>query len=240
MAEYRLVPDNAYVGTELDVFAGATNWRGYWARQVSPYLGSDVVEVGAGIGSVMRALCTTRIKRWTALEPDPSMARKLADVASDLNLTQVTVLSGIVRSLPESDLFDAAVYIDVMEHIEDDVTEMMEVSRHIRPGGHVIVLSPAHQALYTEFDRAIGHCRRYDRSSLRRIGPPGFNLVALKYLDSVGMLASLGNKYFLKSGSPTYGQIQFWDKCLVPMSRLLDPLLGYRVGKSILAVWQKT
>ena len=61
----------------------------------------------------------------------------------------------------------------------------------------------------------------------------------LHYLDSIGMLASLGNRLILKSSMPTRRQIALWDRLMVPISRLADPLLGHRLGKSVLGVWQR-
>ena len=54
------------------------------------------------------------------------------------------------------------------------------------------------------------------------------------------MLASLGNRFILKSSMPNPAQIAVWDRFMVPPSRLVDPLLGYSLGKSVLAVWRKT
>ena len=59
------------------------------------------------------------------------------------------------------------------------------------------------------------------------------------YLDSVGLLASLSNRAMLRQHMPTARQIAIWDRLMVPMSRLLDPLLFHRLGKSVLAVWRK-
>jgi hypothetical protein len=64
-------------------------------------------------------------------------------------------------------------------------------------------------------------------------------LVRLRYLDSVGLGASMANKLLLRSASPAVGQIGFWDRVLVRASTVFDPLLGYRLGKSILGVWRK-
>jgi hypothetical protein len=38
---------------------------------------------------------------------------------------------------------------------------------------------------------------------------------------------------------PTRKQIVFWDQVMVPLSKIIDPLIQYSVGKSILGVWQK-
>lgn len=148
-------------------------------------------------------------------------------------------MSGTVAEVPREAQFDAALYIDVMEHIEDDAAEISRVARHIRPGGHINVLAPARQCLFTSFDCATGHYRRYGRASLGRLGPPGFRRLVLRYLDSVGMLASLGNRLVLRSSAPTPGQIALWDRGMVPLSRVFDPLFGYRLGKSILGIWRR-
>jgi hypothetical protein len=59
------------------------------------------------------------------------------------------------------------------------------------------------------------------------------------YLDSAGLLASLGNRLFLSQSMPGPGQIAFWDKVLVRCSRVVDPLLCYSLGKSVLCVWER-
>jgi hypothetical protein len=102
-----------------------------------------------------------------------------------------------------------------------------------------VVLAPAHQGLYSEFDRAIGHFRRYDRRSLVALAPPGLELVELAYLDSVGWLASLANRLLLRRALPTPAQIRVWDGVMVPLSGVLDRVTGGHFGKSVLAVWRR-
>jgi SAM-dependent methyltransferase len=150
----------------------------------------------------------------------------------------VETVTGMVASLPPLDRFDTAIYIDVLEHIEDDRAELSAVAKHIRPGGHIIVLSPAFQALYSPFDEAIGHYRRYSRSSLLRCAPPGFSLMRVEYLDSLGAILSFGNRTLLRRHYPTLVQILFWDRWVVPLSRLTDRLTGFGIGRTILGVWQ--
>ena len=126
----------------------------------------------------------------------------------------------------------------MLEHIEDDAEELRRASKHLKPGGALIVLSPAHPWLFAPFDQAIGHYRRYSRESLRAAAPRHLRRQKLVYLDAVGLLASLANRLLLKQDMPTAGQIKTWDGLLVPCSRLLDPLLGGTVGKSVLGVWR--
>jgi hypothetical protein len=60
------------------------------------------------------------------------------------------------------------------------------------------------------------------------------------YLDSLGMFASLANKFLLRQQAPNEGQVKFWDGFIIPVSRLLDPLLAYSVGRSVIAIYSNT
>ena len=90
-----------------------------------------------------------------------------------------------------------------------------------------------------EFDKAVGHYRRYSRRSLAKLTPESTQLVTTFYLDSIGVLASLANRVLLRSDMPSARQIQIWDRFFVPLSTLLDPLLFFRAGKSVVAVWRR-
>ena len=139
--------------------------------------------------------------------------------------------------LPADHLFDTILYIDVLEHIEDDAAELARSASHLRTGGHIIVLAPAHQHLYSPFDKAIGHFRRYSKGSLLAAAPPSLAPVEAFYLDAAGMALSLANRMLLRASMPTGGQILFWDRVVVPVSRLIDPVLARSVGKTVVAIW---
>jgi SAM-dependent methyltransferase len=229
-----------YVGTELDLFATAERWKAYVRRQVRPFLGCQVLEVGAGHGGTTRVLCDDGPLRWVCLEPDASLAdRLMASISSGLLPDCCEARIGTLADLDESDRFDTILYMDVLEHIADDRAEVARAADQLRQGGHLIVLAPAHQWLFTPFDEAIGHYRRYTKATLRAAAPSGLGLARLVYLDSVGMLASLGNRLLLKRSMPSPAQIAVWDRLMVPLSRVADPVLGYCLGKSVLAVWKK-
>lgn len=229
------MPQIAYRGTELDVFAHAHNWKSYVRSRIQNYLTGDVLEVGAGIGSATLAYAGGPHIRWVCLEPDAALAGR---ISHNPRLSACEVFVGTVADLAAAERFDAVIYLDVLEHIADDADELRRAARHLRPGGRLVVLAPAHQWLFTPFDHAVGHFRRYNAAMLGEIGPPGLTLERLCYLDAMGIAASLFNRLILSSASPSAGQIQAWDRLLVPLSRCVDPLLGHRLGKSILAVWK--
>ncbi|MCG8587481.1 MAG: class I SAM-dependent methyltransferase [Pirellulales bacterium] len=229
-----------YVGDELETFAHAVHWKNYFQHSISEFIRGDVLEVGAGIGATTRALCTGSEDHWVCLEPDAQLAEQLVKSASaDPMPVEPEVVIGCVSDLPAERSFDAILYIDVLEHIEDDAGELARAAEHLNPGGHLIVLSPAHQMAFSEYDAAIGHYRRYNKSMLRAVEPNGLRRVRLFHLDSLGLMLSLANRFVLRSDDPKPSQIKFWDRWVVPCSRVLDPLVGRSFGRSIVGVWQK-
>jgi len=226
-----------YIGSELDLFALASNWKRYWTGQVRPYLRGRVLEIGAGIGSNTLALADSS-RDWTCLEPDAELAGRLTQRLSEASLP-FHVVRGTTGDIPDGDRFDCALYIDVLEHIADDRAELRRVSTLLRPGGRLIVLAPAHQFLFSAFDEAVGHCRRYSRGTLLAVAPPDLSIERAFYLDSAGAFVSAANRLVLRQSMPTAQQLKFWDGMLVPVSRIVDPLLGYRLGKSVVAIWNR-
>ncbi len=229
-----------YVGEELDIFANARNWKRYWASEIGAYVVGDVLEVGAGLGANTEFLKSSRATSWSCIEPDPELVARMGlSFASQPLLADCRIQQGTTAVLSSDSSFDAVLYIDVLEHISDDRAELARASRLLRPEGVILVLAPAHQWLYTAFDRSIGHFRRYDKAGLAAQTPADCRLVRLDYLDSAGLLASLGNLLLLRQAAPTLKQILFWDRVLVPISRCLDGWTFHTAGKSILAIWQK-
>jgi SAM-dependent methyltransferase len=231
MTEFR------YVGSELELFSAARTWKAYWSRRIRPYIAGDVLEVGAGLGANTPYMQGTGVRGWVALEPDPEMARELAAKLRDTD-RHVEVICGTLNTLEPERRFDTIIYIDVLEHIEGDRDELHAAANRLNPGGRVIVLSPACQWLFSPFDAALGHFRRYSRSMLKQLGPANAQLEDVFYLDSAGLLLSAGNKLLLRQSMPTKGQIRFWDRIVVPVSRVLDRVLSGSVGKSIVGIWR--
>lgn len=233
------MPAFSYAGSELDLFAKAVAWKAYWATALRPYIGERVLDVGAGLGATARLLNHFPCRHWLALEPDPHhVCRMQAELAAGRMGGSCETRVGTLEALAADESFDTVLYIDVLEHIESDRDEIARAAAHLNPGGYLVALAPSHNWLYSPFDQAIGHFRRYDSASLQALTPRSLEPERFFYLDSVGMLASLANRLFLKQAQPSAAQIGFWDKAMVPMSRVFDPLTGYRVGKSIVGVWR--
>src|SRR5947207_14029173 len=115
----RVVADSEfkYAGSELDLFEKARNWKAYWRSQIAGFVRGDVLEVGAGIGANTLALAGLDFERWTCLEPDAALAARITLPPRGRH----KAVAGTIDDLtPAEAKFDAILYIDVLEHIEDD------------------------------------------------------------------------------------------------------------------------
>ena len=227
----------SYTGLELDLFAHAINWKSYWSSLIQDFLNGDVLEVGAGIGNNTLYLYSKRYSRWLSLEPDSELAEHLKKTIKNNHYDEkCEVLNGTISSLGSGYKFDTILYIDVLEHIEDDKEELNKASSHLKPGGNLIILSPALPILYSKFDACIGHFRRYTKKTFKNTLPSTLKIKRLIYLDTVGLLASMGNRFFLRQSMPSLQQLRTWDRFIIPCSKYIDRLTGYKIGKSMLAI----
>ena len=230
----------SYGGGELQLFSHASNWKAYFGSLVAPSLGMRVLEVGAGIGTTTKTLCHGEHERWVCLEPDPEQLHLIEDLILRRDLPGFCEPRlGTIRCISLAEQFDTVLYIDVLEHIRDDRDEVREAASRLVAGGHLVILSPAFDWLMSPFDRSIGHYRRYSRRRLADAIPDGFRNQRLCYLDSIGMLMSLANRTLLRQELPKLWQIAMWNRWIVPISRIIDPLLRFTCGRSVLGVWQK-
>lgn len=227
-----------YIGEELELFQLAENWKQYVASRLRPHFSGDVLEVGAGLGTNVPYYHRDDLTRYVSLEPDPRLCDEYRRRQAQRRIpARCELVTGTLDSLPAEDTFDSIIYIDVLEHIEDDRAEFRRAYERLRPGGKLAILCPAHNYLFSPFDAAIGHFRRYDKRMYRKLSDR--HPLKLEYLDCVGMAASVANKLLLKQSYPNEKQIRLWDGLFVPISRVVDPLTLRVLGKSILGVWTR-
>lgn len=142
-------PDYTYVGEELDLFQRATRWKSYFRDQLRPFIGKRVLEVGAGTGGTTRILCNGTQQSWLCLEPDAQLASRIGPAVASGELPPCcSARVGSTESLASDFTFDTILYIDVLEHIENDAAEVERAAQLLAPGGHLLALAPAHQAFF--------------------------------------------------------------------------------------------
>jgi SAM-dependent methyltransferase len=100
------------------------------------------------------------------------------------------VRAGGVDDIPERDFFDAAIALDVIEHIDDDVGALRRLRDALKPTGTLIVSVPAISRLYGPKDVEVGHYRRYDKATLLdALNRAGFESEMCRYWNLIGVPA---------------------------------------------------
>jgi SAM-dependent methyltransferase len=123
--------------------------------------------------------------------------------------------------------YDAIILFDVIEHIDDPVSFMSSALYHLKTGGHVFINVPALQSLYSKFDVAVGHCRRYNKGTLEaELAKAGIRKVDDRYwgLTMLPLLALRKLWLSLRSEGPATGTTVV-QRGLVPPGKLADAVL---------------
>ncbi len=231
--------DRTYFGRDLEAMSFATNYHNWIIDEFRPYLGKSVAEVGAGTGNFSSLLVGTGIKRLVAFEPSENMYPVLRDrMAGADNVTTVNCFFGD-KCREYEDEFDSVVYVNVLEHIEHDDSELSFVYSSLRKGGYILVFVPALSWLYSEFDKKLGHFRRYHRKDIvRMMEGAGFDVVHARYFDMAGIIPWYVAFVLLKK-SINAGNVTLYDRLVVPIMRKVESIVTPPVGKNILLIGRK-
>src|SRR5690606_34337499 len=102
-----------------------------------------------------------------------------------------------LKSIPKTDTF---FYVNVLEHIENDLEELKWMYSNIETGGHVCLFSPALPFLFGSHDERVGHFRRYTKNELvEKAQKAGFSIKKAIYFDFPGVPLWWINFVLLKS-----------------------------------------
>ena len=218
----------------LEALEGARNYNAWVASLVLPYLGNDPIEIGSGTGTNAALLLEAGLARLTVTETDSALVERLQErFAGDERIT--------VRRL---DLLDAPagahsgfLAVNVLEHIEDDVAALAAAARLVRPGGAVVAFVPAFPFAMSDFDRAIGHHRRYTKDSVgTTFAAAGLGIEELRYVNAPGLAAWTVGMRLLRMRPREGLVLRGWDRAVVPVARRVENRVSPPFGQSLLAV----
>jgi SAM-dependent methyltransferase len=224
-----------YPGKELEIFDKANFWRRYLFFLIQKFIGKDVLEVGAGIGSFTKTYYNKN-KNITLSEIDDSNFKSIKNIFS--NKENVNVTNSLIGDVKKT--FDTILYLSVLEHIEDDKNEISMALDRLKYNGYLVICVPAHNYMYSNFDKEIGHFRRYNINFFKELNLKNTILKKCYFFDSIGYLLYFVNKiFFKKEVYPSKFKIFIWDKIFVPFSYIIDFFSLYKFGKNIICVIQK-
>lgn len=224
-----------YQGQELENFDKAKIFQKYIFFHIKKFLKDGIFEVGAGLGSFSKEY----INNYRDIHLSDLDTQNFKILEKKFSDKRIKISQETIQDTERK--YNTIVYLNVLEHIQEDTKEINEAETKLNKGGNLIILVPAHQNLYSKFDRAVGHYKRYDVQYFKNIKNNSLKVKKLIYLDMFGYFLYFFNKIFFKDEEyPSSFKIMIWDKIFIPITIVLDFLCLYKFGKNILCIYEKT
>lgn len=223
----------------------AVNYRRWILDVFRPFLGKRIVEVGAGLGTFSQLVLETGPEWLDAVEPSPHLFPRLAALLPHVGSNRFGrahqgTLEQSLEYIRRSGTPDSVVYVNVLEHIEDDVSELRTARSLLPPGGHLLIFAPAHRWLMGSMDHEFGHYRRYTEAELvRKCQTAGFAIRRSSYFDMLGILPWWIKYRLLQSKTMEPSAVRYYDRYVVPVSRFLERAITPPLGRNLIVVGQK-
>jgi len=131
-------------------------------------------------------------------------------------------------------------YVNVLEHIEDDLAELVLVRDTLISKGRVLIFVPAMPILYGQFDKLIGHFRRYRKKGLKeKCEAAGLKVLKLQWFDMIGSFPWFIKYRLLRSVKMEPAAVGIYDRVVVPVARPLEKLVSPPFGKNLLLIAER-
>jgi len=231
---------SAYTVEDQQRMTRARNYFAWQARLILPEVGRRVLEIGCGIGNFTRLLADR--EAVIAIDSEPACIDLLKSAtppgAAAIHAFSIDAASDGILSLARFHP-DSCLFLNVLEHIEDDHGTLRRIASILPPQGRIVILAPACASLYGPIDRNLGHHRRYTRASLRRLARgAGLHIRKMRYVNTLGFFGWWINAHILRRTAQSESQIELFDR-LVPVLSRIESIVPPPFGQSLFAVFEK-
>ncbi|MFC5261620.1 class I SAM-dependent methyltransferase [Kribbella qitaiheensis] len=214
--------------------ADQPRYRRYQLDLISPHCGNTVLEVGAGLGEFAAGF--TGLDRLVVTDADPGAVELLAERFADRPEVEARQLAlGDELSLDKP--VDSVIAINVLEHMEDDAGALRSLAELVVPGGTIVLWVPGYQQLYGEFDRRVGHVRRYTPATVSdAVLRAGLQVELAKPVNLLGGIAWWAAVRRGGSTAPNPKLVAIYDRFVVPATRAVESRVRVPFGQTVLCV----
>jgi SAM-dependent methyltransferase len=228
---------SAATGRSLEDASGADQrrYRAFQLELMQPHCGRSVLEVGAGLGEF--AAQFAGLERHVVTDVDPHAVAAMAQRFAGQPEVEARVLDLADGAIDLGTPVASVIAINVLEHIDDDVGALRALTRMTEPGGTIVLWVPAYMRLYGDFDRAVGHVRRYTPATMTAaIRNAGLAPELVKPVNLLGGIAWWVTVRRGGVGAPNPRLVRTYDRFVVPVTRAVERRLRPPFGQSVLAV----
>ncbi len=210
-------------------------YRAYQFELISRHCGPSVLEVGAGLGEF--ATQFTGLRRHVVTDVDPAcvahMRHRFADRA-EVEARQLDLQNASVAAGPP---VSTVVAVNVLEHIQEDSAALRSLATMVEPGGRIVLWVPGYMRLYGDFDRRVGHIRRYTPATLHAaIAGAGLEPTEVHPVNLLGGIAWWLAVRRGSVGGSRRALTRTYNRLVVPVTRALESRVSPPFGQSVLGV----
>lgn len=226
------------VGAEtLRRMAGLEAYNRWLHDRFDAWLGRRILEIGSGIGNQTRYFADR--DRVVASDIDPYYVEILrSKFGRQGNVRMASFrfpLSEADREDLRSERIDTIVCLNVLEHIEDHRSTLLDCAAVLPAGGHLVLLVPALPALYGTLDIHLQHFRRYQKEPLRQLlKETGFETDDLRFVNRLAVFGWWLSSRVLKRKVLPKDQLAVF-KIMMPLLKL-EEKRSPSFGLSLLAL----
>ena len=194
------------------------------------------MEIGAGMGHFSAELAKLRLDRLVLADTEKYALQGLRQRYAGRDDIEVAELE-LPGPVNVGEPLDSIVAMNVIEHIDDDVAAMRDLSAALVPGGRLVIWVPGYPQLYGEFDRKVGHFRRHTPDTMRaHVERAGLEVRLCKPVNLLG-----GISWYLAVrrggvGYPKPALVWAFDNVAIPVTRLLERAVRPPFGQTVFCV----
>ena len=214
----------------------APRYRAWQIDLVRPHLGRSAMEIGAGMGHFSAELAQLRLDRLVLADTEKYALQGLRERYAGRDDIEVAELE-LPGPVNVGEPLDSIVAMNVIEHIDDDVAAMRDLSAALVPGGRLVIWVPGYPQLYGEFDRKVGHVTRYTPKTLEAtVTGAGLGIDMLKPINFLGGIAWWLAVRRGGAGYPDPKLVKIYDRTVVPATRAIERVIRPPFGQTVLCV----
>lgn len=224
----------------LEALRRAESYAAWQVAQVSEFFGHRILEIGAGIGNVSAHLAATAPEALFVTDPNPHYLSRLRSDFQRSSAVHVARLElpGMELDHWRAKRIDTIVAFNVVEHIRDDYGAVRELASTLVHGGRLALVVPAHSALFSSLDTALGHYRRYSVSSVSALlTEAGLRPLRVHYFNMTGAIGWFWRGRVRRKRELDLTSLSLFGR-LVPLLQLEDRLRK-PFGLSVVAVAER-
>jgi 2-polyprenyl-3-methyl-5-hydroxy-6-metoxy-1,4-benzoquinol methylase len=224
--------------TNLKTMAGADNYNRWIYDIIKEHLGTRILEIGSGIGSMTQFFLNKELVIGTEINKHhQELLVKKFKTNKNVQVTNINIeqTSGDLAKYK----FDTVVCINVLEHIKDDKKALVNMRKVLAKKGKLILFVPALQGIYGSVDRADNHYRRYNKKGLaKKLQAAGFIIKKLCYVNFLSIFGWYFHGKILKKKTHPKSHISMLNK-FINVIAFTEKYVKPPIGLSLVAVCDK-